>query len=103
MGLYWVAAGWIVVLLVVDVVAVTLAILTVQHFSGGHRAMLQHPYFLLGVTIANYLALALCASVVTRIYLMHGLWERVVTSTTVHNVDRADDVRALGAPVSAPG
>jgi hypothetical protein len=45
----------------------------------------------------------LCIGVVVRVYLMRGLWERVVTSTTAHNLDQADDVRVRGAPASALG
>jgi len=63
----------------------------------------QQPYLALGANIANYLALVLCIGVVIRVYLTHGVWERVVTSTTVHNLNRADDVRVTGALASALG
>lgn len=34
---------------------------------------------------------------------MRGVWERVVTSTTAHNLDQADNVQARGVPASALG
>ncbi len=38
-----------------------------------------------------------------RVYLIRGVWERVVMSATVHNLELADDVRARGGLVSALG
>jgi hypothetical protein len=63
----------------------------------------QHPYLVLGANMANYLVLVLCIGVVARIYLVRGVWERVVTSTTVHNLDGAEGVRLQGAMASALG
>ena len=57
----------------------------------------------IGLLVANFVVLALCASIVVRIYLVRELWERVVMSTTIHNLDRADNVRGRGAPASALG
>ena len=45
----------------------------------------------------------LCIGVVVRVYLLRGLWERVVTSMTVHHLDRADDVQVAGVLASALG
>jgi len=63
----------------------------------------QHPYLALGANIANYLALVLCIGVVMRVYLTYGIWERVVTSVTAHNLDLADNVKVRGALASALG
>jgi hypothetical protein len=63
----------------------------------------QHPYILLGANLANYLVIVLCAGVVLRVYLVRGVWERVVTSASAHNLERADDVQARGDLVSALG
>jgi hypothetical protein len=58
---------------------------------------------LFGANIANYLAIVLCAGVVARVYLTQGVWGRVVSSATAHNLDRADDVSARGTLAGALG
>jgi len=63
----------------------------------------QHPYLVLGANIANYLVLVLCIGVIVRVYLVRGVWERVVTSTIAHNLDRAEGVEVQGALASALG
>jgi hypothetical protein len=63
----------------------------------------QHSILMFALYIANYLAIALFASFVVRIYLVRGVWQRVVTSATVHNLESADDVRAMGDLASALG
>ena len=105
MGLYWAVAGWLFVLVAVGMVAMTIQIVVatpiVTHFfpgQGGASGTLS-----LVILLANNLVLALGASVVVRVYLVGGLWQHVVTSTTVHNLDRADNVQARGAPASALG
>jgi uncharacterized membrane protein YjgN (DUF898 family) len=107
---YWAVIGWTTLLIIADVIVIAVVILVAMLFAGklsGANAMLlflrQHPYLALGANIANYLALVLCIGVVVRVYLTHGVWERVVTSTTVHNLNRADDVRVTGALASALG
>lgn len=112
MGLYWATLGWIVLLVAVDIIVIVIAVVgvTVPLLRGGHFTtagllllLRQHPYLMLGANLGNYLLVALCAGVVVRIYLIHGLWQRVVTSATVHHLDRADDVRARGTLASALG
>lgn len=110
MGLYWATIGWIALLVVADVILIagmTTAIVLIGGKAGGASAMLlflrQHSYLALGVNIANYLVLVLCIGVVIRVYLMRGVWERVVTSVTADNLDQADDVQVRGAPASALG
>ena len=110
MGLYWRVIGWITLLVIADViliVIVTTAVLLMGGKAAGASAMLlflrQHSYLALGVNIANYLVLVLCFGVIIRLYLMRGVWERVVSSTTAHNLEQADDVRVAGAPASALG
>jgi len=110
MGLYWAVIGWIVLLVIVDAIVANIVGVAMTLFAGGKASAFgllvfarQHPYLALGVTIANYLTLMLCIGVVVRVYLLRGLWERVVASTTVYNLDRADNVRVRGAPASALG
>jgi uncharacterized membrane protein YjgN (DUF898 family) len=110
MGLYWAAIGWMTLLIVADIiliVIVTTAVVLFGSKASGASAMLaflrQHPYLAIGANIANYLLLVLCIGVVIRVYLTRGIWERVVTSVTAHNLERADDVRVRGASASALG
>lgn len=65
--------------------------------------MRQHPILVFAFYIANYLVIALFASFVVRIYLVRGVWERVVTSATANNLENADDVRVMGGLASALG
>jgi uncharacterized membrane protein YjgN (DUF898 family) len=110
MGLYWAVIGWAMLLILADVIVISI-VSTVAILSGAKpaaaNAMLlllrDHPYLVIGANIANYLVLALCIGVVVRIYLVRGVWERVVTSATVHNLDRAEGVRVQGAMASALG
>ena len=110
MGLYWAVIGWITLVVVADIIVISI-VSTVAILSGakpaGANAMLlllrQHPYLVLGANMANYLLLVLCIGVIARIYLVRGVWERVVTSTTVHNLDGAEGVRVRGAMASALG
>jgi uncharacterized membrane protein YjgN (DUF898 family) len=110
MGLYWAVIGWTMLLVFADVVVIgivsTVAILSGAKPAGANAMLLllrQHPYLVLGANMANYLVLVLCIGVVARIYLVRGVWERVVTSTTVHNLDRAEGVQVRGAMASALG
>ena len=110
MGLYLAVIGWTTLLIIADVIVIAVVIWVMMFFAGkpgGANSMLvflrQHPYLALHTNIANYLALVLCIGVVMRVYLTHGIWERVVTSVTAHNLDLADNVKVRGALASALG
>jgi uncharacterized membrane protein YjgN (DUF898 family) len=110
MGLYWAVIGWIVLLLIIDGILVSSVGFAVLLLSSGEigagtlvELLREYPYAVLGANLVNYLVVALCAGIVVRVYLVRGVWERVVTSAVAHDLDRADDVRAEGTPVSALG
>jgi len=110
MGLYWAVFGWILVLLIIDGILVGVASFAVLQIAGaemGGDTMLvlfrEHPYLLIGAYLVDYLVLALCIGIVVRVYLIRGLWERVVTSVTAYNLDHADNVRVEGTLASALG
>jgi uncharacterized membrane protein YjgN (DUF898 family) len=110
MGLYWATIGWIMLIVVADAIMIALVValpplLLREHLSAAGMVLFarQHPYLLFAANLANYLAIVLCAGVVVRVYLIRGVWERVVNSATAHNLDRADDVAAGGNLVSALG
>jgi uncharacterized membrane protein YjgN (DUF898 family) len=110
MGIYWAVIGWIVVLLIIDGIVVSSVGFAALLLSSGQvgagtmvQFLRQYPYAVLGANLVNYLVVALCAGIVVRVYLVRGVWERVVTSAVAHDLDRADDVRAQGTPASALG
>jgi len=63
----------------------------------------QHPVLIIALYLVDYLAIALFAGFVVRVYLVRGVWERVVTSATVYNLENADNVRVMGGLASALG
>jgi uncharacterized membrane protein YjgN (DUF898 family) len=112
MGLYWATLGWIFLIVIADAMVVGAIALvaaavahTGGHAQGGGLVLLtrQHPYLLFAATIVNYLVIALCVGIAVRVYLLRGVWERVVNSATAHHLDRADDVQARGDLASALG
>jgi uncharacterized membrane protein YjgN (DUF898 family) len=110
MGLYWAVIGWVLLVLIIDGIVVSsvgFAVLLLSNGEVGAGALVEllreYPYVVLGANLVNYLVVALCAGIVVRVYLVRGVWERVVTSAVAHDLDRADDVRAEGRPVSALG
>jgi uncharacterized membrane protein YjgN (DUF898 family) len=109
-GTYWAAIGWMFLVTLIDGAAVSAVVAILQRLAGGpanSQAMAvlfrQHPYTMLGPILLNYLVLVLCLGVIIRVYLIYGVWERVVASATVDRLDRADNVAARGDLVSALG
>jgi uncharacterized membrane protein YjgN (DUF898 family) len=109
-GLYWATIGWFTLIIVVDITLVILVaavtiMLFIGHFAAAELAQFarQHSYLLFGANLVNYLFIALCANVVMRVYLVRGVWARVVASTTVHHLELAENVSARGDLVSALG
>ena len=72
--------------------------------SGQEAAVriMQQPVILAGYAL-GYVAYVLAFWAVTRIYLIHDLWQRVAGSVTVHNLALAADVAEQGQTVSALG
>ena len=109
MGLYWKVVGWVVVIFfalstwfggVAGTAAVTLGLQgkTAQEVT----ALMQSPRILIPFALGYVIAiLALWA--VTRIYLIHDVWQRIAQSTTVSNLTAAEDVVAEGKLVTALG
>jgi hypothetical protein len=109
-GLYWATIGWFTLIIVFDITLVILVaavtiMLFIGHFAAAELAQFarQHRYLLFGANLVNYLFIALCANVVMRVYLVRGVWARVVASTTVHHLELAENVSARGDLVSALG
>jgi hypothetical protein len=51
----------------------------------------------------GYLLFALAINVAMRVYLLRDLWVRVLVSTTVHNIEAAENVSARGELANALG
>jgi uncharacterized membrane protein YjgN (DUF898 family) len=109
MGLYWSVVGWFLLLLVLDLVLIAAAgvalalALGTWDFEELFLTVNAFPYLAFAANVANYVVLALALSVVIRIYLFRGIWERVANSVTAHGLEAADNVRARGDAVSALG
>jgi uncharacterized membrane protein YjgN (DUF898 family) len=108
-GLYWKVIGWMFLLMILfsgymfgslalmaSIKQTTLAKVIVP---GSLQANI--PIFV--VMAIGYLALILVANVLMRIYLLRDVWARVVASTTVHNIEAADNVSAMGELANALG
>ncbi|HEX4410125.1 MAG TPA: DUF898 family protein [Xanthobacteraceae bacterium] len=112
MGVYWATIGWGSLLVIADGVAIGsfMTVVMIPLLTGGHanaagfaQAFREHPYLLIGANVLNYLVLGLCAGIISRVYLLREVWERVVTSATAHNLECADNVQARGDLASALG
>src|ERR1700690_1466801 len=110
MSLYWATIGWSLLILLVGAIAIGLVdalmpFLFSGHFSAAGITALarQHPFLMIGTNMAVYLVFALCVGVVVRVYLLHGVWERVLISTIVHNLELVEDVAVQGTLASALG
>ncbi len=107
MGLYWAVVGWTMLLVFADISLIVIVSTVAVRFGfkpTGANAMLfllrQHPYLLLGI---NHRKLSGPGVMHWRDRAGLRVWERVVTSATVYNLDRADGVRVRGAKASALG
>jgi uncharacterized membrane protein YjgN (DUF898 family) len=108
-GLYWKVIGWtlpllalftgyiyLCVRLLVQLGQVPFAIVSTNGKFHGSIAMLV-------LAGAGYLVFILAMGVVIRVYLLRAVWTRVVSSTTVHNIEAAADVAAEGELANALG
>jgi uncharacterized membrane protein YjgN (DUF898 family) len=108
-GLYWKVIGWLVLLLVSFSGYVFACLTLIASAKQTPMAKLIVPGSLQAnipviVPLAiGYLALILTMNVVIRMYLLRDVWARVVSSTTVHHIEAAANVSAMGEPANALG
>jgi uncharacterized membrane protein YjgN (DUF898 family) len=108
-GLYWKVIGWIVLLAVVFAAYLAGCAVLVGSMSGAPLKQFFMPLvFLKSIPLlvlagVGYLVFALSINVVMRIYLLRDLWERVLASTAVHNIQAAANVAARGELANALG
>jgi uncharacterized membrane protein YjgN (DUF898 family) len=108
-GLYWKVIGWFL-LLTVSFSGYVFACLTlIASMKQVPMAKLIVPGSLQAnipviVPLAiGYLALILAMNVVMRMYLLRDVWARVVASITVHDIEAAANVTAMGELANALG
>lgn len=109
MSLYWKVIGWVVLAFVLLGVYIAAASALYAVIAGqALRASLA------GGSISNalpfvvifavgYIATILAVNVVIRLYLYRDIWQRVVSSVTVHHLEAAADVAAQGDLANAIG
>jgi uncharacterized membrane protein YjgN (DUF898 family) len=108
-GLYWKVVGWLLLILVLMIAAITSVLISAAYLDTGAgnlqqkvAAAAQHWPILIAL-IGSYVLAALMAGAVTRIYLIHDLMARIASSTMVHNIAAAENVAARGAAANAVG
>jgi uncharacterized membrane protein YjgN (DUF898 family) len=108
-GLYWKVIGWLVLLMILFTAYAFSCVALIASVDQTPMAKvfvpgnLQANIPMIGLMIVGYLALILGMNVVMRMYLLRDVWARVVSSTTVHNIEAAANVAAKGELANALG
>jgi uncharacterized membrane protein YjgN (DUF898 family) len=108
-GLYWKVIGWSLPLLIAvttfiyvcSAVMKQIGVAPYAVFSTAGKFYGSVAMLVLGG--AGYLVFLLAMTVVTRVYLLRDLWERVLSSTKITNIDVATDVSVKGELATALG
>lgn len=110
MGLYWKTIGWVVLLSLVlapyfGLAAVIAATMTGQAVDATlfNNPELYTSVPFLALAAIGYLAWAMALNIFVRLYLVRDLWQRAVSSITVHDIEAAADVAAKGDLANALG
>ena len=111
MGKYWAVFGWALLVLLINGIVITAVWLATVFVvgdgkmeAGAYAAFAERNiYALYALSILNYLVIALAIGFFMRIYLVRGVWERIASSTTVHGLEAADNVVAMGGAANALG
>jgi hypothetical protein len=108
-GLYWKVIGWMLLLMVLfsgymfaclTLIAKLNQVPMARLFVPGN---MQANIPMIALMAVGYLALILAMNVVMRMYLLRDVWARVVSSTTVYNIEAAANVAAEGELANALG
>jgi uncharacterized membrane protein YjgN (DUF898 family) len=109
-GLYWKTIGWVLLLLAVLAVYLAVAVVIVATMTAqpiddtlfsNIDLLTSIPFIALAVV--GYLVWAMMLNVVIRLYLVRDLWQRAVSSVTVHGIEAAANVAAKGELANAIG
>jgi hypothetical protein len=108
-GLYWKVIGWYVLITVLFSIYLSLSMALVASIGSVPMGQLLNPANLTGsiplivLMAVGYLALILVMNVVMRVYLLRDVWARVISSSSVHNIEAASNVTARGELANALG
>jgi uncharacterized membrane protein YjgN (DUF898 family) len=108
-GLYWKVIGWMLLLMVLFSAYVFACLALIASVKQTPMAKLFVPGNLqanipiIAFLAIGYLALILAMNVVMRMYLLRDVWARVASSTTVHQIEAAANVSAMGELANALG
>jgi uncharacterized membrane protein YjgN (DUF898 family) len=105
-GLYWKTIGWMILLSIVlaGYIAIIAPIATGESIAAsfGNPELYSNVTFL-ALAVIGYLAWAMVLNIFIRLYLTRDLWQRVVSSITVHGIEAAANVAAKGDLANAIG
>jgi uncharacterized membrane protein YjgN (DUF898 family) len=108
-GLYWKVIGWLLLLLLSFSGYVFACLTLIASMKQVPMAKLIVPgSFQANIPVIvplalGYLALILAMNVLMRMYLLRDVWARVISSTTIHHIEAAANVAAMGEPANALG
>jgi uncharacterized membrane protein YjgN (DUF898 family) len=108
-GLYWKVIGWMLLIMVLfsayvfACLALTASVKQTPMAKLFVPGNLQANIPIIAFLAIGYLALILAMNVVMRMYLLRDVWARVASSTTVHHIEAAANVSAMGEPANALG
>jgi uncharacterized membrane protein YjgN (DUF898 family) len=109
-GLYWKTIGWVVLLslVLVPYLAVAAAIAASMSGEAVDMSMFGNPELFTSIPfmamgVVGYLAWAMALNIFVRIYLIRDMWQRAVSSITVHGIEAAANVAAKGDLANALG
>ena len=109
-GLYWKTIGWVVVmsLLLVPYLAISAALAAGMSGQALDASLFRDPELYTSVpflilAVIGYLAWAMALNIFIRLYLVRDLWQRAVSSITVHGIEAVANVAARGDLANAIG
>jgi hypothetical protein len=106
-GLFWKMVGWFMFIGAIDSAVIAIPVTAVIKNVGTKDQLAtflaKYSTLIFVANVVNYLAMMLAMTVIMRIYFTWGIWERVVSAATLHNIEAANFVRAQGAEASALG
>lgn len=109
-GLYWKTIGWVIVmsLVLVPWLAISAALAASMSGQPVDASLFSDPELFTSVpflilAVFGYLAWAMALNIFIRLYLVRDLWQRAVSSITVHGIEAAANVAAKGDLANALG
>jgi uncharacterized membrane protein YjgN (DUF898 family) len=109
-GLYWKTIGWVLLLslVLVPYFALAAAIAATMRGEAIDASLFSNPELYTSIPFiafaaVGYLAWAMALNIFVRLYLVRDLWQRAVSSITVHGIEAAANVAARGDLANAVG